>query len=624
MLRSFAVVLLCVSATSLAEPNIGVVDLNRAFESSTEGQAVIRQLKALSASKTLTNEEYGRREREALEPIKAKLNAAAARLGAEHGLVAVLDRSVAVLTSLPSIDFTNELISRVEKPGSTRLADAPRAEPSVGFVDVQRIFEATTDGRAAKKRLKRMGELKTREFEAEKERLLAQKRELEASGESTQGLAQSVAALQSLGSASSKELADAERAEIGKLAVKLDPLIVAVAAETGTAFIFDVRVGVVWFDPRRDFTDELIRRFDGQPAKPLQKVGDATTIRYVDTSKLPADANFRRLAERLIISGEADLVLDKVDSNLVYARASLERTSVLTGSTSTPVPAPTAPAPQALPTPPSDDDAIDKAPITRMRQRDAYAVVIGVENYRGQLPPADHAEHDAAVFSRYLVRTLGVPPENVKTLVGQGASKSDIEAALAEWLPATKAGPGATVYFYFSGHGAPDPTTGDSYLVPWDGDPAFLKTKALRVSEVYSKLTALKGRRVLALLDACFSGTGARSVLPKGVRPLVVLKPVETPKGVFASLTASGAAETSGPATTSSHGLFTEQVLRGLSGLADRDGDHVVSLHELNLFVTRQVKDLARAQGREQTPTLSLSGVRAAGEWSVVDGLVDE
>ncbi len=65
-------------------------------------------------------------------------------------------------------------------------------------------------------------------------------------------------------------------------------------------------------------------------------------------------------------------------------------------------------------------------------------------------------------------------------------------------------------------------------------------------------------------------------------------------------------------------------MLRGLSGLADRDGDHVVSLHELNLFVTRQVKDLARAQGREQTPTLSLSGVRAAGEWSVVDGLVDE
>lgn len=57
--------------------------------------------------------------------------------------------------------------------------------------------------------------------------------------------------------------------------------------------------------------------------------------------------------------------------------------------------------------------------------------------------------------------------------------------------------------------------------------------------------------------------------------------------------------------------------------LADRDGDHVVSLHELNLFVTPG-EGLVRAQGRDQTPTLSVSGVRAAGEWTVVDGLVDE
>ncbi len=289
-------------------------------------------------------------------------------------------------------------------------------------------------------------------------------------------------------------------------------------------------------------------------------------------------------------------------------------------------PTPTAsPAPTASPSPtaPGADAEVDTAPVTRMRDDDAYAVVIGIEGYRGELPPAEHAEHDAAVFARYLVRTLGVPSDHVKVLLGQRASKSDIEAALDEWLPATKARPGARVYFYYSGHGAPDPTTGDSYLVPWDGDPAFPKTKQLRISEVYSKLTALKGRRVLAFLDACFSGAGARSVLPKGVRPLVVMKPVELPKGLFASLSASEAAQTSGASASSRHGLFTEQLLRGLSGLADRDGDHVVSLHELNVFVGRQVRDLARAQGREQSPTLSFSGVRAAGEWTVVDGLVE-
>ena len=632
VLRFVTFALVVFSATSFAEPNLGIVDLQRAIDASTEGQAARQQLRALVDSKTLSNTELASRERAALEPIVAKLNTLAARLAADHRLVAVLDRTAAgVLASTPSLDFTAELISRAAQKAPANVAEAPRSEALVGFADVSRILQATVEGREAKKRLQQLKDTKQRELNVEQERFREQNKRFEASADlmtspAGRALKQSFAALQVLANDSTKALADAERVEIARLLKKLDPLLVDAANEAGVAFVFDVGTGVVWFDPRRDVTDELIRRFDGQPARPLPKVALAgtTTIGYVDSAKLPAGTNVRDAAARFVAEGRGELLLEKANSSLVFARPSLERSGELqqgAAKPSAPVVVPI--ASDALPQP-TADSAIDKAPITRMRQNDAYAVVIGVENYRGQLPPADHAENDAAVVSRYLVRTLGVPADHVKTLVGQGASKSDIEAALQEWLPATKASPGATVYFYFSGHGAPDPTTGDSYLVPWDGDPAFLKTKGLRVSEVYSKLTALKGRRVLALLDACFSGTGARSVLPKGVRPLVLLKPVEAPKGLFASLTASGAAETSGPATTSSHGLFTEQLLRGLSGLADRDGDHVVSLHELNLFVTRQVKDLARAQGREQTPTLSVSGVRAPGEWTVVDGLVDE
>ena len=41
------------------------------------------------------------------------------------------------------------------------------------------------------------------------------------------------------------------------------------------------------------------------------------------------------------------------------------------------------------------------------------------------------------------------------------------------------AGEDSTVYFYYSGHGAPDLKTGQAYLVPWDGDAQFLKDTAL-------------------------------------------------------------------------------------------------------------------------------------------------
>jgi hypothetical protein len=284
------------------------------------------------------------------------------------------------------------------------------------------------------------------------------------------------------------------------------------------------------------------------------------------------------------------------------------------------------PAPETK-TPVADSPAtsdVDRAPVTKMQQDDAYAVVIGIERYRGELPVAEYAENDAKVFKAYLQRTLGVPDDHINLLVGQRASKSDIEAALREWLPARVKKPGARVYFYFSGHGAPDPASGDSYLVPWDGEPEYLKSKALSVSSVYSDLGALRGARVVAFLDACFSGSGGRSVLSKGLRPLVALREEAPTKGAMAALVASSASQVSGPAEQAHHGLFTYHLLRGLSGLADRDTDRTVTLGELNLFVTRSVREDAKKANREQVPQLRTIGDKAAAEWVMVDHLVYE
>jgi len=112
---------------------------------------------------------------------------------------------------------------------------------------------------------------------------------------------------------------------------KLDPLLIAVANEAGYAFIFDARSDssgpheVLWSDKRRDLTDELIRRSDGHPARPLIKLaGTTTTLGFVDTEKLPLGG--RDAAARLVAEGRVDLLFDKAASNLVFARASFERT----------------------------------------------------------------------------------------------------------------------------------------------------------------------------------------------------------------------------------------------------------------------------------------------------------
>jgi hypothetical protein len=234
----------------------------------------------------------------------------------------------------------------------------------------------------------------------------------------------------------------------------------------------------------------------------------------------------------------------------------------------------------------------------------SWAVVVGIEKYREDLPPASNAEADAQAFADFAEKTMGIPPEHIKLLLGSRAGKADVESVLWEWLPRNAVDPSGVVYLFFSGHGAPAPDTGDAYLVPYDADPAYLKTRGIAVSSVYDALAHLKGPRAVAFLDSCFSGGGSRSVIAKGLRPLVPLREVRS-TGTVMSFTAAGPGQTTGASSRAPHGLFTEHLLEGLRGAADTDGDRNVSLAELVAHVSSRVATEARLQNREQTPTFT-------------------
>ena len=273
-------------------------------------------------------------------------------------------------------------------------------------------------------------------------------------------------------------------------------------------------------------------------------------------------------------------------------------------------------------TPPAPDPPEAKlptAPQTQARSPNAYAIVIGVEKYREQLPVATHAEADAKAFAEYAKKTLGVPDSQVRLLLGQRAGRSDIDSMIKEWLPRNATAPGGKVYVFFSGHGAPDPTTGQAYLVPWDADPAYIKTRGVSVSGLYKALEALPGQQAYVFLDACFSGSGTRSVIAQGTRPLV---PITQPTASrIIGLTASGARETTGAARDAAHGLFTRYLLAGMGGAADQDQDKQVTLGELSDYVRVHVSKDARLDNRDQTPSLLVSEGVDANAHAIVEGL---
>lgn len=239
-------------------------------------------------------------------------------------------------------------------------------------------------------------------------------------------------------------------------------------------------------------------------------------------------------------------------------------------------------------------------------QPNDYALIVGVEQY-ADLPAATYAEADAE-SAKDFVRALGVPERNVVTLTGSRATRSGLAKQLEGWL-ANNVNENSTVYFYYSGHGAPDPRSGDAYLVPIDGDPQYLDQTAYPLKRLYDKLNTLNAKRVVVMLDSCFSGAGGRSVLAKGSRPLV--SKVEI--GAMATnvkisvLAAAGGDQISGTSDEYGHGLFTYYLLSGLNGVAkDAAGD--VTLKSLYGYLRPKVMDEAKRANREQTPQLLCEG----------------
>jgi hypothetical protein len=262
-------------------------------------------------------------------------------------------------------------------------------------------------------------------------------------------------------------------------------------------------------------------------------------------------------------------------------------------------------------------DAEMAPPATKTTPKDhAYAVVIGVEDYR-DLPKVDYAKRDAELIRKYLVHSLGYRENNIVLLLNDRVTRSQMEARLEKWLPKQVGeNKDAEIFVYYGGHGAPDPSSNQAFLVPYDGDPSYLETTAYPLKRLYDTLSKLPSHNITVVIDSCFSGTGGRSVIAKGVRPMLIQ--VENPLlGTENMVVISAAAgnQISSAYPQKRHGLFTYYFLKGLQGEADADKNGVVDVEELYGYVKPHVEADARRMNTEQSPQLlpgaDLLGTRA-------------
>jgi hypothetical protein len=260
-------------------------------------------------------------------------------------------------------------------------------------------------------------------------------------------------------------------------------------------------------------------------------------------------------------------------------------------------------APAALP---SD---VDAPPTMRSApKKNVYGLVIGIEQYRENLPKADFAAHDARVVGEYLTSVMGYPEENVVVRINGKAAKADLEKYLEAWLPNNVEKDGS-VFIYFSGHGAPNIKSGDAYLVPYDGDPTFVDKTGYPLKRLYAALEKLSAKEITVVLDSCFSGAGGRSVLAQGAKPMVLsVENAVLAGGRTVVLAASSSEQISSAYIEKGHGLLTYFFLKGLRGEGDLNKDGTVEMTELYEYVKPNVQKVARkGYNNEQTPQLLAS-----------------
>ncbi len=223
------------------------------------------------------------------------------------------------------------------------------------------------------------------------------------------------------------------------------------------------------------------------------------------------------------------------------------------------------------------------------------AVIIGIEGYQG-LPKSDYSYDDAKLMGDY-AKALGFKPRNIELLLDERATKSAIEKIIKTWLP-NKAKPESRVFVYYSGHGAPEPKTGDAYIVPFDGDPNYLPDTGYPLKSLYDTLGKLQVAEVTVVIDACFSGAGGRSVLAKGARPLVMLTEGAILSQNMAVLSATQGTQISTSSSEKGHGVFTYYFLKAL-----KDGKKNIA--EIYEYIKPIVEDEAKQLNVQQSPSIN-------------------
>jgi C-terminal peptidase prc len=260
-------------------------------------------------------------------------------------------------------------------------------------------------------------------------------------------------------------------------------------------------------------------------------------------------------------------------------------------------------------------------------QSQPYVLLIGVSQYADkQIKPRPHAEADAtALYDLFTHKDhMGVKADHIRLLLGAPDGQRKSEPATHEnilkairWL-AAEPRRDDLVILAFIGEGASLGDAGNRlcYLAS-DSTLKDRSKNAVAAADIGQELDKLKSQRFCAMIDVNFRGfdKGPEKIADptlgetpyKEFRGPTVKEDETSAQGRVVFLATNGLTP---PLDLEKHGLFTQVLLDGLKGAADKEGygpDGLVTVDELWEYLNKEMPERARKVGKtdeekRQTP----------------------
>ena len=232
--------------------------------------------------------------------------------------------------------------------------------------------------------------------------------------------------------------------------------------------------------------------------------------------------------------------------------------------------------------------------------KNTFVVIIANQNYQRE-SDVDFALNDGDSFADYCNLALGIPESNIH-LIKDGTLNHMIYEL--DWLNnVCMAYDGdASVIFYYAGHGIPNESDGNPFLLPVDGSGKNMRT-CYGLDELYSTLGTMPAKQIIVFMDACFSGSKRNGEILTSARGVAIKAKQGVPKGKLIILSAAQGDETAYSYREEGHGLFTYFLLKKLK---ETKGN--ATLEELARYVKTQVRRHSIVENeKSQTPSISYS-----------------